>query len=179
MDDRWITVPNWTKFQHYKDRSPSWIKVYTELNSRDEWLRLTWGQRGVLVTTWLEYARASAQLAQENVRRLGPKSGSRYFQRDFEALNHAGFIVVSASTEEVLRTSLVEATTPRASAAGVAAPRGQLHAAGRRFAAGWTGTSSDAFEEALDELEQLAGARFTAGERYDLWDQANHSESTH
>ena len=43
---RWITVPNWEKFQHYQkkknpDRAPVWIKLYTELNSRDDWLALS------------------------------------------------------------------------------------------------------------------------------------------
>jgi len=99
MDDGFISVPNWTKFQHYKDRSPSWIKVYTDLNSRDEWLGLTWGQRGLLVTAWLEYARSATHLRSETLRRLGSSAGSRYFQRDLEALNHAGFLVVAASAE--------------------------------------------------------------------------------
>jgi hypothetical protein len=99
MDDTFISVPNWTKFQHYKDRSPSWIKVYTDLNSRDEWLGLTWGQRGLLVTAWLEYARAATHLRSETLRRLGSSAGSRYFQRDLEVLNHAGFLVVAASAE--------------------------------------------------------------------------------
>jgi hypothetical protein len=99
MDDTFISVPNWTKFQHYKDRSPSWIKVYTDLNSRDEWLGLTWGQRGLLVTAWLEYARSATHLRSETLRRLGSSAGSRYFQRDLEALNHAGFLLFPASTE--------------------------------------------------------------------------------
>ena len=35
----------------------------------------------------------------------------------------------------------------------------------------WNGGGSDAFDEGLDELEHLTGARLTATERYDLWDQ--------
>ena len=41
MTDGWIVIPNWDKFQHYKDRDPVWIKLYLELNSRDDWRRLT------------------------------------------------------------------------------------------------------------------------------------------
>jgi len=55
----------------------------------------------------------------------------------------------------------------------------QLLAAGQRFVADWNGTDSDAFEEGLDELEQLAGARFAARTRYDLWDQAISQEHMH
>ena len=60
----------------------------------------------------------------------------------------------------------------RATAPGAALPLEQLHAAATRYVADWTGTSSDAFEEGLDELEKLTGARLTAGDRYELWDQA-------
>ena len=49
MSERWIVIPNWDKFQHYSDRDPVWIKVYTELNSRDEWRQLSYAQRGLLV----------------------------------------------------------------------------------------------------------------------------------
>ena len=34
--DGWIVIPNWEKFQHYTDRNPPWVKLYTELNRRDE-----------------------------------------------------------------------------------------------------------------------------------------------
>jgi len=98
-DDEWIVVPGWRKFQHYKDRSPTWIKVYTDLNSRDDWLGLTWGQRGVLVTAWLEYARAATHLRSQTLRRLGSSASNRYLQRDLEALNDAGLLHLLASAE--------------------------------------------------------------------------------
>ena len=28
---KYITIPNWEKFQHYKDRKPYWIKVYIDI----------------------------------------------------------------------------------------------------------------------------------------------------
>lgn len=55
-------------------------------------------------------------------------------------------------------------------------PQKQLLAAGHRFAHDWNGTDSDAFEEGLDELEHLTGARFAAGDRYQLWDEARQQE---
>jgi hypothetical protein len=103
----WIIVPNWDRFQHYKDRRPAWIKVYTELSSRDEWCRLTAAQRGLLVTIWLEYANSRGRLRVDRVSDQIPNKG---LSKSFEALSHAGFIRIVDSNSlaqivEVLRTS--------------------------------------------------------------------------
>ena len=58
MSDRWIVVHNWDRFQRYKDRDPAWIKLYLELNARDDWLELTLRNAAAssLDAVWLEYA---------------------------------------------------------------------------------------------------------------------------
>jgi hypothetical protein len=99
-DERWIVVPNWEKFQHYNDRTPVWIKVYAELNSSDEWTRLTLAERGLLVTVWLEFGRSRGQCSVGHVQRL---CGSSARVRHFEALSDAGFIEISASKPLALR----------------------------------------------------------------------------
>lgn len=96
MKDLYIVIPNWGKFQHYKDRRPVWIKLYTELNSRDDWNALTYSERGLLVTIWVEYARAGGRLKVSNVPSIGRQKSAK---RGFERLNHAGFIRFSASPE--------------------------------------------------------------------------------
>ena len=63
--DGWIVIPNWDKFQHYRTRQPTWIKVYLELTSKDEWLSLSMSTRGLLLTCWLEYARRKGVLTIE------------------------------------------------------------------------------------------------------------------
>ena len=68
--DGWIVIPGWERFQHYKDRNPPWVKLYTELNSRAEWVSLSWQQRGIQTTIWAEYARAHAQLRVKDVAKL-------------------------------------------------------------------------------------------------------------
>lgn len=50
---RHLAVRNWHKFQHYKDRSPVWIKLYTELLDSPEWLALSDVARAHLVGLWL------------------------------------------------------------------------------------------------------------------------------
>jgi hypothetical protein len=94
--DPWIIVPNWRRFQHYKDRRPLWIKVYTELNSRDDWCDLTDAECGLLVRIWIEYARSGGRL---KLSRLPSVVGQRSRRRQLQRLNHAGFIELSASPE--------------------------------------------------------------------------------
>ncbi len=95
-DDRWIWIPNWdgpTGFQHYKDRDPLWIKCYTRLMSKDEFLMLTFHQRGVLFGVWLAYARSNRQLRHSTLT-LTRQLSQRVLTRDLNALQNAGFIEV-------------------------------------------------------------------------------------
>lgn len=178
MDDGWIVIPNWRRFQHYKNRIPKWIKVYTELTSDPAFLGLAPAERGLLISLWLEYtnSRGLVQVRRGFVTSLARQ---RFRKGHLKALIDAGFIEVSASkplakrkqnaSPELLRNSR-EATSP--SNPGTASPQKQLLAAGRRYVADWKGGPSDAFDEGLDELEQLVGARFQQGDRYRLWDEA-------
>jgi hypothetical protein len=92
--DSWIVIPNWDKFQHYKDRDPPWIKLYTELNRRDDWRTLTYAERGLLCSLWTEYCVAGGVL---RVSDLGARCGQRVDSRALDSLNHAGFIQLAAS----------------------------------------------------------------------------------
>lgn len=94
MAEAWITIPNWDKFQHYKDRTPAWIKLYVELRDKDEWCRLTLAQRGLLVSIWIEYGASRGILRASDIPR---KILQKFPRKSLDALNHAGFIVLSAS----------------------------------------------------------------------------------
>jgi hypothetical protein len=96
MSERYIVIPRWEEFQHYRDRDPVWVKVYTRLLSDDGFRDLTFHQRGVLVSLWIEYARSGRQL-RDNTATLTRQLGGRVMTRDIEALTHAGFITFSAS----------------------------------------------------------------------------------
>src|SRR4029077_2103163 len=95
--NEWIVIPNWDRFQHYGlRRLPAWIKIYTSLNSHDAWNELTFAERGLLVTIWLEYARSKRRLRVDTL----PRSVThKVYTRSLESLNHAGFIHFSASPE--------------------------------------------------------------------------------
>ena len=101
-DNQWVVIPNWDKFQHYKDRDPVWIKLYTGLNSRDDWLQLSIAERGLLCTAWIEYARSAEHLRVENVRRL---CAGKARQKHWTSLSDAGFVELSASKPLALARS--------------------------------------------------------------------------
>jgi len=94
--DGWIVIPNWRRFQHYRDRQPRWIKVYTELMSDPAFLGLTFAQRGLLISLWLEYAR-SRRAIRVRAASVSRQLGGRVASAQLEALSDAGFIEVSAS----------------------------------------------------------------------------------
>lgn len=48
-----MKIKNWKEFQHYKDRDPKWIKLYTKLLNDDEWFSLDTKHAKVLVMLWL------------------------------------------------------------------------------------------------------------------------------
>lgn len=96
MSERYIVIPRWEDFQHYRDRDPIWVKVYTRLQSDDAFRDLTFHQRGVLVSLWIEYARSGRQL-RDNTATLTRQLGHRVLRRDIEALTYAGFLTFSAS----------------------------------------------------------------------------------
>lgn len=98
-DERWIVIPRWDEFQHPdagRSRTLPWIKSYTRLLSDDNYLSLTAHQRAILHGLWLEYARSGRQL-RLTTGSLSARLSLRVMTRDIEALNHAGFIELSAS----------------------------------------------------------------------------------
>jgi hypothetical protein len=97
----WIVVPNWERFQHYADRDPVWIKIYTELAHRDDWRHLTLAERGLLVSIWIEYALCRGQLRSSD---LPAAVTQKIPRRSLDSLQEAGFIEVSASKPTRTRT---------------------------------------------------------------------------
>lgn len=92
--DLWVIVPNWEKFQHYKDRTPVWLKVHLELFERDDYLELTPTARALLHCIWAHYALARGVL---RASRVQGACNLRATRQHWESLNRAGFIQLSAS----------------------------------------------------------------------------------
>jgi len=93
---RWIVVRNWERFQHYRDRTPVWIKVYTELLDDPNYLTLTLAERGILQGLWLMTAN-SRGIVPRSTSYLSRKLGGKIRDQQLASLNHAGYITFSAS----------------------------------------------------------------------------------
>jgi hypothetical protein len=143
----WIVIPNWGRFQHYGDRTPPWIKVYTELNSRPEWLKLPLSARGLLVTLWLEYARSRGSLDPHQIRAT---SGLLNVYQSVKPLVDAGFVEWSATKplpQKDLQKKIRKDTGNRASRTGQTA--GLQNAAAYQSAEPQKGESVTVNEESL------------------------------
>jgi hypothetical protein len=104
--DGWIVIPGWPKFQHYKDRDPTWIKNYTRLLHDDAYDELTLAATGLLHVSWLLYAVSGGVLAVSQLRRFCTAKGdSRHFQHHLDSLIRAGFVQVVASKPLALARS--------------------------------------------------------------------------
>ncbi len=100
----WIVIPRWEEFQHYRDRDPKWIKVYTRLLADPDYLALTVRSRAVLHGLWMLYAASDGHVDGTSPSRLGHLLGIPAVRaRDLERLNHAGFLTFSASKPVALR----------------------------------------------------------------------------
>lgn len=48
-----IRIKNWAKFQHFKDRRPSWIKLYRDIIDDKEWFKLDGEAAKFLTFLWI------------------------------------------------------------------------------------------------------------------------------
>jgi hypothetical protein len=90
----YIIIRNWQRFQHYKDRSPPWIKNHVQLLHNHDYLDLPGDCRAILHGLWLEYASSHARLPLDT-RSLSRRLGLRVTRQQLDRLNHAGFLEYS------------------------------------------------------------------------------------
>ena len=56
-----ITIKNWNKFQHYKNRKPPWIKLYRDLLDNPDWHSLSDFASKLLIEIWLVSSESEEQ----------------------------------------------------------------------------------------------------------------------
>ncbi len=93
-----ISVPNWENLQHYKDRDPTWIKLYRKLLHKREWRQLSPEAAKYLVDIWMLASRyqGDIKLSQEAIAweiRESPDDVRRWTQE----LEAQGFIKMLAT----------------------------------------------------------------------------------
>lgn len=162
----WLIVPNWGKFQHYRDRNPPWIKVYSKLLHDPDYLGLSLAAKGLLLVVWLAYSQSGERLTVAGLRRL---CHDRFGYPHLIALNEAGFLYWSASKPLATKTEKEKERESPDPLTDSEAERRLLRTA-FDYAADWDGGTSEQFSDRLDELERNIGARLPQSQRERLWD---------
>jgi hypothetical protein len=88
-----FSVKNFERFQHYKDRSPPWIKLYNDLLDNYEFGSLPDASKMHLIAIWLLASRSNNELPYDPewvARRINATEAV-----DLTALASAGFILVT------------------------------------------------------------------------------------
>jgi hypothetical protein len=104
----YMTVRNWAKFQHYKDRNPPWIKLHFELLSSRDWVMLDDAGKLLAVACMLIASRNEGKVP------CDPDYISRvaYIKRvNFKPLIECGFLDVDSSCKQVLADACPETET--------------------------------------------------------------------
>ena len=96
----WIVIPNWEKFQHYRDRRPVWIKDYPDQLDRDEYRALSPTARALLQDVRRLCALSDGVVRKEGA---GTRLGMKLRREHWKELSDAGFIEIVASTPLALR----------------------------------------------------------------------------
>ena len=108
---RHFSVKNYEKFQHYKDRSPPWIKFYNSVLDDYEFTRLPDASRSHLVAIWLLASRTGNRIPYDSEWvRMAIKATTKV---DLAALAKSGFIVVEQDCSEMLADSKQDARPER------------------------------------------------------------------
>lgn len=97
-----ISVRNWDRYQHYKDRDPPWVKLYRDLLTSESWVLGTDTTRVVQIAITLLAARYSNQIPYrfdliKKVTSLDCSEAS--FKKAIEHLGGANFLEIQELTE--------------------------------------------------------------------------------
>ena len=94
MGDNGLRIRNWSKFQHYQDRCPPWVKLHFELLSSADWVALSDVNRVLAVACMLVASKNEGKID-------GSDAGLQYLRRvaylnsppDLNPLVECGFLV--------------------------------------------------------------------------------------
>tara|TARA_Y100001963_G_scaffold29132_1_gene39573 strand:- start:266 stop:877 length:612 start_codon:yes stop_codon:yes gene_type:complete len=93
---RYLAVSNWLRFQHYKNRDPTWLKLYRHLLNDYQWAQLPDASKGHLIGIWLMAAKLGNRIPADPTW-LGKQIGATE-PVDLEVLVSGGWLEWCAST---------------------------------------------------------------------------------
>lgn len=177
-----IRVKNWERFQHYKDRSPPWIKLYNDLLDDYRFTRLQDASKMHLVGIWLLASRLANRVPADP-QWIADKIGATD-PVDLNELVSAGFISISGPQAECLQDASEPLALARASEEAETEtdnpPVGPPESRSRSTALpdGWQPNANHlerADREGVDcsrEAEKFRAHHRAKGSTFKSWDQA-------
>jgi len=106
---RFLSVPNFEKWQHYKDRTPPWIKLHRDLLRDYDFNLLADATKAHLVLIWLLASQLENQIPDDAAfvqRMIGAT-----LKPDLKLLVQKGFLIPVASCQQDASTPLATCTT--------------------------------------------------------------------
>lgn len=110
-----MRIKNWSKFQHFKDRKPPWVKLYRDLLDDMEWHLLDAEASKLLVMLWLIASEDAGELPDIKTLAFRLRMSEKQVNECISRLGHwveQGDIgVISSSYQEISATELNDSAT--------------------------------------------------------------------
>ena len=94
-----LSIPNWDEMQHYKDRTPPWIKLHNELLEDYDFECLPDASKAHLLCIWLLASRTGNNI-NPDPRWIGRKIGANS-DVDIDLLVKSGFLLLNQPLQDV------------------------------------------------------------------------------
>ena len=98
MSDQVLSVKEWGRFQQYKDRNPTWIKLYLSLLDDYEFQKLPDATKAHLLLIWLLAARCDNRIPHDHIW-IAQRIGVRHKDLRLEPLIEGGWLFVRDAAE--------------------------------------------------------------------------------
>ena len=105
MSDQVLSVKDWGRFQQYKDRNPTWIKLYLSLLDDYEFQKLPDATKAHLLLIWLLAARCDNRIPYDHIW-IAQRIGVAHKDLWLKPLIEGGWLLVRTDAE--VRTDPVQ-----------------------------------------------------------------------
>lgn len=104
----YLEIKNWSKYQHYKDRNPPWIKLHYEILISEDWVMLADASKALLIACMLLASRNEGKIPY-NTDYIKRACNMEYV--DLQPLIKSGFLVDASKCSQMLASASTKTET--------------------------------------------------------------------